>query len=123
VPASAADRGRQVRGVAAVVHFDRTDEPMTYLLRSSRSARAGSDGRVVSLVTADQRGQVGLIQRMVGLSHTFVDPAVDALASIGERTGKPRMEENRRSEETRRPRRKQTGHRQNRSRNRSWNRR
>ncbi|HSJ34321.1 MAG TPA: DEAD/DEAH box helicase [Acidimicrobiia bacterium] len=123
VATDVAARGIHVEGVAAVVHFDPTDDPKTYLHRSGRTARAGSDGLVVSLVTADQRRQVGLIQRMVGLSHTFVDPAVDALGSIGERTSKPRMEDNRRSEETRRPRRKQSGHRQNRSRNRSRNRR
>lgn len=117
VATDVAARGIHVDGVAAVVHFDPTDDPKTYLHRSGRTARAGSDGVVVSLVTNDQRRQVGLIQRLVGLSHTFMDPAVEALAHMGERTGKPRAAEDRPA------RRKPSGHRQNRSRSRSRNRR
>lgn len=119
VATDVAARGIHVDGVAAVVHFDPTDDPKTYLHRSGRTARAGSDGVVVSLVTNDQRRQVGLIQRLVGLSHTFMDPAVEALAHMGERTGKPRAAGNRPSG------RKPSGHRpnRNRSRNRDRNRR
>lgn len=117
VATDVAARGIHVDGVAAVVHFDPTDDPKTYLHRSGRTARAGSDGVVVSLVTNDQRRQVGLIQRLVGLSHTFMDPAVEALAHMGERTGKPRAAESRPSG------RKPSGHRQNRNRNRNRNRR
>jgi superfamily II DNA/RNA helicase len=117
VATDVAARGIHVDGVAAVVHFDPTDDAKTYLHRSGRTARAGSDGVVVSLVTNDQRRQVGVIQRLVGLSHTFMDPAVEALAHLGERTGKLRAAEDRPT------RRKPSGHRQNRSRNRSRNRR
>jgi superfamily II DNA/RNA helicase len=90
VATDVAARGIHVDGVAAVVHFDPTDDAKTYLHRSGRTARAGSDGVVVSLVTNDQRRQVGVIQRLVGLSHTFMDPAVEALAHLGERAGKLR---------------------------------
>lgn len=89
VATDVAARGIHVEGVAAVVHFDPTDDAKTYLHRSGRTARAGKDGLVVSMVTSDQKRAVGVIQRLVGLSATFTAPAVHALATAGERTGTP----------------------------------
>lgn len=89
VATDVAARGIHVEGVAAVVHFDPTDDAKTYLHRSGRTARAGSDGLVVSMVTSDQKRSVGVIQRLVGLSAIFTAPAVHALATAGERTGTP----------------------------------
>ncbi len=90
VATDVAARGIHVEGVAAVVHFDPTDDAKTYLHRSGRTARAGREGVVVSLVTADQRRQVGAIQRMIGLSDIFVEPAAATLDTAGERAGQLR---------------------------------
>ncbi len=87
VATDVAARGIHVDGVAAVVHFDPTDDPKTYLHRSGRTARAGSDGVVVSMVTRDQKHQVGAIQRAVGLATVVAAPSVDALAAGGDRIG------------------------------------
>jgi superfamily II DNA/RNA helicase len=80
-----AARGIHVDGVAAVIHFDPTPDAKTYLHRSGRTARAGADGVIVSMVSPDQRRQVGTIQRSVGLSARVDEPSVHALASGGER--------------------------------------
>jgi superfamily II DNA/RNA helicase len=90
VATDVAARGIHVEGVAAVVHFDPTDDAKTYLHRSGRTARAGRRGVVVSLVTADQRRQVGAIQRLIGLSDIFVEPAAATLDTAGERAGQLR---------------------------------
>ena len=85
VATDVAARGIHVDAVTAVVHFDPTDDPKTYLHRSGRTARAGAEGVVVSLVTPDQVRQVSAVQRMVGLSTGLVSPSVASLAGAGER--------------------------------------
>lgn len=80
-----AARGIHVDNVAAVIHFDPTPDAKTYLHRSGRTARAGADGVIVSMVGPDQRRQVGAIQRSVGLSARVDEPSVHRLATGGER--------------------------------------
>jgi superfamily II DNA/RNA helicase len=87
VATDVAARGIHVDRVAAVIHFDPTDDAKTYLHRSGRTARAGSDGLVISLVTSEQRRQVGAIQRIVGLSTTLTSPSLETLATAGDRVG------------------------------------
>jgi superfamily II DNA/RNA helicase len=87
VATDVAARGIHVDRVAAVIHFDPTDDAKTYLHRSGRTARAGSDGLVVSLVTSEQRNQVGAIQLSVGLSTTITNPSLETLATSGDRVG------------------------------------
>ncbi len=87
VATDVAARGIHVDNVAAVIHFDPTDDPKTYLHRSGRTARAGADGVVVSLVTADQRRGVESIQRSVGLPSTFDHLSMSDLATVGHPVG------------------------------------
>ena len=85
VATDVAARGIHVDEVAAVIHFDPTDDAKTYMHRSGRTARAGSDGVVVSLVTGEQKRGVATIQRLVGLPSRFDAPSVGGLATAGER--------------------------------------
>ena len=61
-----AARGIHVDGVAGVVHFDPPADHKDYVHRSGRTARAGSDGVVVSLVIPELRKDVGQLQRKLG---------------------------------------------------------
>ena len=87
VATDVAARGIHVDNVAAVIHFDPTDDAKTYVHRSGRTARAGADGLVVSLVTREQRRDVGAIQRSVGLTGVFDEPVASELVTAGERAG------------------------------------
>jgi superfamily II DNA/RNA helicase len=88
VATDVAARGIHVKGVASVIHFDLPAEPKDYLHRSGRTARAGADGVVVSLVAPEQSRQVHNLQRSVGLGHATHDPAADWLTgSSGSRLG------------------------------------
>jgi superfamily II DNA/RNA helicase len=88
VATDVAARGIHVDGVAGVVHFDLPDDPKDYLHRSGRTARAGAEGVVVSLVPGDQVRAAAAIQRAVGLSAGFHDPELDWLTgSTGGRIG------------------------------------
>jgi len=69
-----AARGIHVDGVACVVHFDPPEDDKTYLHRSGRTARAGAQGVVVSFVRPNNRKEVKILQRDLGLAQTVTDP-------------------------------------------------
>jgi superfamily II DNA/RNA helicase len=87
VATDVAARGIHVDNVAAVIHYEPTDDAKTYLHRSGRTARAGSDGIVISLVTPHEERGVKAIQRSVGLAPSFVRPSPNTLGTAGERVG------------------------------------
>ncbi|TYL45104.1 DEAD/DEAH box helicase, partial [Nocardioides sp. BGMRC 2183] len=62
-----AARGIHVDDVALVVHADPPAEHKAYLHRSGRTARAGAEGTVVTLMTTDQRGDVRALTRAAGM--------------------------------------------------------
>jgi superfamily II DNA/RNA helicase len=85
-----AARGIHVDDVTLVVHADPPAEHKAYLHRSGRTARAGADGTVITLMTDDQVAHVGLLARRAGISATTTrlrpgDPLLHRLAP-GERT-------------------------------------
>jgi superfamily II DNA/RNA helicase len=85
-----AARGIHVDDVTLVVHADPPMEHKAYLHRSGRTARAGADGTVITLMTDDQVADVGLLARRAGISATTTrlrpgDPLLRRLAP-GERT-------------------------------------
>lgn len=104
VATDVAARGIHVQDVAAVIHFDPTDDPKTYLHRSGRTGRAGADGVVLSFVTSDQQRQVGAIRRSVGLRSPMVTPSLADLATEGERVGTTIVSERPRQKPTKRRR-------------------
>ena len=72
VATNVAARGLHIDGVDVVIHFDQPDDPKTYLHRSGRTARAGEDGLVVTLVEWDQVNEVLGIQRRADLNVPIV---------------------------------------------------
>jgi len=72
VATNVAARGLHIDGVDVVIHFDPPDDPKTYLHRSGRTARAGEEGLVVTLVEWDQVNEVLGIQRRANLNVPIV---------------------------------------------------
>ena len=72
VATNVAARGLHIDGVDVVVHFDPPDDPKTYLHRSGRTARAGEEGLVVTLVEWDQMNEVLGIQRRANLNVPII---------------------------------------------------
>ena len=60
-----AARGIDVDGVSHVINYDLPSEPQTYVHRIGRTARAGSDGHAWSLCTAQERGLLKAIERLI----------------------------------------------------------
>jgi superfamily II DNA/RNA helicase len=85
-----AARGIHVDGVTLVIHADPPVEHKAYLHRSGRTARAGAEGTVVTLMTDDQVRDVRDLTRKAGIAPTITklttgDPLLSELAP-GERT-------------------------------------
>ena len=86
-----AARGIHVDDVALVIHADPPVEHKAYTHRSGRTARAGSDGTVVTLATGDQLREVRSLTKAAGITPTtsrvqgLSDPVLTRLAP-GERS-------------------------------------
>lgn len=107
VATDVAARGVHVDGVELVVHIDPPVEHKAYLHRSGRTARAGNEGDVVTIVLPEQRGEMKQIMRAAKIRVTpkqvdtlakNIDP--DILALIGEVAPRvnPKETERRRAE-------------------------
>jgi superfamily II DNA/RNA helicase len=73
VATDVAARGIDVDGIDVVIHFDPAEDHKAYLHRSGRTARAGREGLVVSLVLWNEQLDVERIQRRLGLSLPVVE--------------------------------------------------
>lgn len=87
VATDVAARGIHVDDVDVVIHYDPPSDHKTYLHRSGRTARAGENGLVVSLVLYNQELEVKRIQKRLGLDEPLVemfsnDPRLMDLASF-----------------------------------------
>ena len=67
VATDVAARGIHVDDVSLVVHADPPSEHKAYLHRSGRTARAGAEGTVVTLMTDDQVREVRSLTRAAGV--------------------------------------------------------
>ncbi|GAA1327715.1 DEAD/DEAH box helicase [Leucobacter albus] len=76
VATDVAARGVHVDGVDLVVHIDPPVEHKAYLHRSGRTARAGNEGDVVTIVLPEQRGEMRTLMRAAKINVTplQVDP-------------------------------------------------
>jgi superfamily II DNA/RNA helicase len=83
VATDVAARGIHVDEVACVVHFDPPADAKDYTHRSGRTARAGANGIVVSLVERDQHVAVAKIQRALRLPVGVETPDARALSTLG----------------------------------------
>jgi superfamily II DNA/RNA helicase len=85
-----AARGIHVDDVALVIHADPPVEHKAYLHRSGRTARAGAQGTVITLMTDDQQSDVRDLTRKAGIrpTTTRTRPGDALLAELapGERT-------------------------------------
>jgi len=87
VATDVAARGVHVDGVELVVHVDPPVEHKAYLHRSGRTARAGNEGDVVTIVLPEQRGEMRQIMRAAKIRVTPSAPRIDdpeVLGLIGE---------------------------------------
>jgi superfamily II DNA/RNA helicase len=66
-----AARGIHVDDIMLVVHADPPIEHKAYLHRSGRTARAGNDGTVITLMTDDQVRDVRSLTRAAGIHPTM----------------------------------------------------
>lgn len=72
VATNVAARGIHVDGLDLVIHYDPPADGKTYLHRSGRTARAGNEGLVVTLVEWDQIHSVRLMQKEAGLHEPII---------------------------------------------------
>jgi superfamily II DNA/RNA helicase/cold shock CspA family protein len=79
VATDVAARGIHVDAVACVLHFDPPADFKDYTHRSGRTARAGADGTVVSIVLPEQRAMVARYQRELGMRPGLARADVAAL--------------------------------------------
>jgi superfamily II DNA/RNA helicase len=73
VATDVAARGIDVDGIGVVVHFDPPEDHKNYLHRSGRTARAGREGLVVTLVLWNEQLEVERMQKRVGLAMPIVE--------------------------------------------------
>ncbi len=66
VATDVAARGLDVDDITHVINYDLPVEAETYVHRIGRTARAGADGDAISFCSADQRGLLQAIERLLG---------------------------------------------------------
>ncbi len=66
-----AARGIHVDDVALVVHFDPPVDHKVYVHRSGRTARAGAEGTVVTMMTDDQQAEIRDLTKKAGILPTI----------------------------------------------------
>jgi ATP-dependent RNA helicase RhlE len=63
-----AARGIDVDGITHVINYDLPNEPATYVHRIGRTARAGASGDAISFCSAEERGFLRDIERLIKTS-------------------------------------------------------
>lgn len=72
VATNVAARGIHVDDVDVVVHYDPPEDAKVYLHRSGRTARAGADGLVVTLVLPQNAVMMTRLQREIGVDQELI---------------------------------------------------
>lgn len=72
VATNVAARGLHIDGLDVVIHYEPPDDPRVYVHRSGRTARAGEEGLVVTLVEWDQHLAAKQIMEQAGLNEPIV---------------------------------------------------
>lgn len=62
-----AARGIDVEAISHIINYELPNEPETYVHRIGRTARAGAEGRAISLCSAAERGYLNSIERLIHL--------------------------------------------------------
>ncbi len=92
VATDVAARGIHVDNVGLVIHFDPPATDKDYVHRSGRTGRAGADGLVVSLVTAEKAAAVKGLQRDLGVDRVL-EPVDDDVLEGGSMRPRPKRAE------------------------------
>jgi superfamily II DNA/RNA helicase len=71
VATDVAARGLDLEGISHVVNYDPPNDDKGYVHRVGRTARAGRTGTGITLVTADQQGDVGRMAARLDLHQAF----------------------------------------------------
>jgi ATP-dependent RNA helicase RhlE len=71
VATDVAARGLDLEGISHVVNYDPPQDDKGYVHRIGRTARAGRSGTGITLVTADQQGDVGRMAARLDLHEDF----------------------------------------------------
>ena len=87
VATDVAARGIHVQDIDTVINFELPREPETYVHRVGRTGRAGASGSALSLCSAEERAQLGSIERLTG--HEI--PRREAPRGLTPRPGGPRQ--------------------------------
>lgn len=84
VATDVAARGVHVDDVELVVHIDPPTEHKAYLHRSGRTARAGSEGTVVTIAMPEQKSEVGKLMKAAGVNVSIesVSPTSPLVSKI-----------------------------------------
>ncbi|MGB1489348.1 MAG: helicase-related protein, partial [Acidimicrobiales bacterium] len=103
VATDVAARGIHVDGVALVVHYDPPEDHKAYIHRSGRTARAGSQGVVLSIIQPEQQKNAKKLQKRLGINESIREINPEELPHIEsrqqkERQGKARHEHKRANE-------------------------
>ncbi|MGC8558282.1 MAG: DEAD/DEAH box helicase [Nitrososphaeria archaeon] len=71
VATDVAARGIDIPGIKLVINYDFPDEPLMYFHRVGRTARAGNDGKSISLVT---KYDLSMLVQVMGMTEATVKP-------------------------------------------------
>ncbi len=82
VATDVAARGIHVDGVALVVHYDPPEDHKAYIHRSGRTARAGSQGVVLSIIQPEQKKNAKKLQKRLGITESIREINADQLPEI-----------------------------------------
>ena len=80
-----AARGIHVDGVALVVHYDPPEDHKAYIHRSGRTARAGSQGVVLSIIQPEQQKNAKKLQKRLGINESIREINPEELPDIQSR--------------------------------------
>ena len=82
VATDVAARGIHVDGVTLVVHYDPPEDHKAYIHRSGRTARAGSQGVVLSIIQPEQKKSAKKLQKRLGINESIREINPDHLPDI-----------------------------------------
>ena len=82
VATDVASRGIDVPQVALVVNYDVPNQEMTYFHRIGRTARAGAEGRAITLVSYSSVGDWNVIKRQIKVKLTDLNEVMGIKVSI-----------------------------------------
>jgi len=82
VATDVAARGIHVDGVTLVVHYDPPEDHKAYIHRSGRTARAGSQGVVLSIIQPEQKKSAKKLQKRLGINESIREINPDQLPDI-----------------------------------------